>query len=390
MSAPKFNDLYVSVISDLKNRFNLQNVIGKIAINALSFVQAGKLKLVYLRNEFIYKNIFPDKADSEDQEGTLGRFGGVKLGRSRNPAQAGIYLVEVTGEIGAVIAPNTTFKSLDTATSAGKLFVLDSVFTFITTSGQITLRALDLGKEAELIAQDQLQVTQPISNVDSFATVLQVTDAPLEAESIEEYRKKVIQAFRTESQGGAKSDYKFEWSLDAQGVLATYPYLANSPLIINLFIEATVADSTDGKGTPSQAIIDDVRDVIEFDPDITKSLGERGRRPMGAWQINFLPITPINVDVEITNLTDNSLIISIEEAITDFLTNVRPFIDGADDPNDSQKGLLYESDIYGVVKDVIGIKATFESLKVKVSGNYITIYKFTDGNIPSLNTVINV
>jgi len=64
-----------------------------------------------------------------------------------------------------------------------------------------------------------------------------------------------------------------------------------------LFIEATVVDSTDGKGTPSAALIQDVEDVIEFDPDTTKALEDRGRRPLTVNQIFFTAITPQFVTV---------------------------------------------------------------------------------------------
>lgn len=388
MTTPSLNDLYTSILSDLRNRLKVTTIIGKVFLNAFAFVQAAKLKLYYLNSAFIYKNIFPDTADPESLEGTLSRFGYVKLGRYRNAATAGEYTVEVTGNIGATIAPGTTYKSSDTSTSPDHLFILDSTYTFTSATGSIQLRALDLGPDARLETNDILQVTQPIANIDSFGTVTAVIISPLEEESISEYRERIIQAFQLESQGGAKTDYRI-WALDAQGVRSVYPYV-NSPGIIDLYVEANPSDSTDGKGTPTAAILNDVESVIEFDPDTTKPLNERGRRPMGAFQINFLSITVIYIDVVITNLSDVTYITSISDALDSFLFDIRPYVDGADLPSDSQKGFIYEADIYGIVRDILRGNATFDSLDLKVNNISVDIYEFTDGNIPGLNSVTNV
>jgi len=387
---PTYNELYTSVQADLRNKLVIKNIFGKVVLNVLAAVQAAKLKIYYLRIDFVYKNIFPDQADPETKGGALDRFGFVKLGRYPFAATAGVYTVVVTGNIGAVIPPNTTFKSLDTSNSPDKLFVLDSTFTFIAETGEIQIRSLDLGKQSELFEGDQVQVTQPLANVESFAVVIIINTIPLESESTDEYRAKTIQAFRTEAQGGSKSDYKFEWSLDVQGVKAAYPYLNTSPSIIDLYVEANPEDSTDGYGTPAQSILDAVEEVVEFDPDITKPLGSRGRRPMGAFQINFLPVQVLPVDVVITNLSDVSFLAAIKTSMETFLLDIRPFIDGADDPNNSQKDLLYENDVYGVVRGVLGSSAIFDSLIVNVDSNPINIYEFTLGNIPYINTVTNV
>lgn len=385
---PSLSDLYASVLSDLRNRFSITTLFGKVIFNAFALVQAAKLKLYYLHAAFIYKNIFPDTADPASIGGSLSRFGVVKLGRLLLPATAGEYTVDVTGVIGAVIPPNTTFKSLDTSTSPDKLFVLDTTFTFTATSGQIQIRALDLGADAKLEVGDSLQVTQPIADVDSFATVDSVDTIPIEAETTAEYSQKVIQAYSQEAQGGAKTDYRI-WAADAAGEREVYPYVIESGMI-DLYIEANPADSLDGFGTPTAAIIAEVEEVVEFDPDTTKSLNERGRRPMGTFQINFEAVNVLPVDVEITTLSDVSFLTAIEDAIVAYLFNIRPYIDGADNPNDSQKGLLYEADIYGIVRGVLGSQATFVSLTVEVDSTPIAIYEFTTGDIPYLNSVTNV
>lgn len=385
---PSFNDLYVSVLADLRNKLSVSSIIGKVVINAFSLVQAAKLKVYYLRSAFVYKNIFIDQAVPESEGGALERIGLTYLGRLPLPATAGEYILNITGAIGATIASGTTFKSLDTSTSPDNLYILDNLFTFVAESGLIQVRALNLGTQARLEVGDSLQVTQPISNVDSFQTVNSIITTALEGETTTEYKEKTETAIQAETQGGAKTDIRL-WSLDAQGERTSYPYV-NSPGIIDLYVEANPEDSVDGNGTPSQAILNDVAEVVEFDPDDTKPLKERGRRSMGIFQINLIAINTLPVDVEIINLSDASFLTTINDAIEAFLFNIRPFIDGADNPNNSQQDLLYEADIYGIVRDVLGISATFETLTVNVDGNPITIYEFTSGDIPYINSVTNV
>jgi len=387
MAVPTFAELYVSIQTDIKNQLNITSLIGKAVINAFSFVQAGKLKLIYLSAEFIKKNVFVDTADPESLGGTLERYGRVRLGRDPNPATAGEYKVSCSGQIGAVITAGTTFKSLDASTSPDKLFILDSAFTFTATTGEIQIRALDLGSQAALVVGDGLQLTAPIANVDSFQEVTEIVTTPTDAESYEDYRQKVIDSYQQEPQGGARTDYRL-WASDAAGVRKSYPYVKNGYAAeINLYVEATAADSIDGKGTPSTGILDDVEEVIEYDPDATKPDNERGRRPMGTFQIHVLPINLVPVDVIITNLSDTSFLSAITNSITAFLYDIRPYVAGADNPSLQNQGKLFESDIYEIVKEVLGTAATFSSLEVQVNSTKISLYEFIDGYIPDLTSV---
>lgn len=388
MTTPKISELYNSIQTDLKKRLGITTIVGKVVLNAMALVQAAKLKLYYLNLAFVYKNILPDTADSEIIGGTLERYGLLKLGRSPYSATAGEYVVNVNGTIGAVIAPNTTFKSTDTSRNPDKLFVLDTTYIFSATTGQITVRALTLGTEALLEIGNQIQVTQPIANVNSFATVDSIVTTPTDAESLEAYREQVIQSYQLESQGGAKTDYRI-WAADATGVRYVYPETP-APGIVNIYVEANAADSQDGNGTPTAGIIAEVEAVIEMDPDTTKPINERGRRPMGAYEINVLSITPIPINVEIVNLSDVSYISAITEAIREFLLSIRPYVAGADNPNYPNKGLLYEFDISTVIKQTIGAETTFNDIRLFVNAVQTTYYEFTVPNIPYINIVTNV
>jgi uncharacterized phage protein gp47/JayE len=371
MTVPTFQELYNSVLTDLRNKLQTTTIIGKIALNAFAAVQAAKLKIFYLTINNVEQNIFIDTADDD----TIIRYGLVKLGRLPNAATAGQYNLNVIGEIGAVIAPGTTFKSLDSSSNPGVIVQLDTAYTFTSTSGVILVRALELGAAFALQTGDQLQLTAPIASVDSFADVDSIQVTPTEAEDIEQYRKLVIEAYRSEPQGGARIDYRI-WTNDVSGTRTVYPYVKSGESgVIDLFIEANAVDSVDGNGTPSASLIQDVEDAIE--PD---------KRPMGTFQINYLAVVTIDVDVQITNLSDPTFLTAIESSIRDFLLDIRPFIDGADNVND-RNDKLFESDIYNIVRDVIGLNATFDSLEMFVDAVSVDVFTFDQGNIPYINSV---
>lgn len=387
MTIPTLAELQQSILTDLENELGVNiPAFGKVFLRPLAYVQAAKLKIYYLAIANLQKNIFIDTADPEAVGGTLERFGRVKLNRNPFPAVAGQYDCEVTGEIGGVIPASTTFKSNDDSLNPGKLFVLDNQFTLTNVTDTINVRALEAGTESQLLVNDVLTATSPIANVNSQITVTLETVQPLAKEKTEAYRAAAEQAYRLEPQGGAPGDYRV-WSSDAQGVAKVYPYAASANSNRgNVFVEATIVDSVDGKGTPSQSILDDVAEVIEFDPDNSQPIDERGRRPMTAW-IETLPITVQNVDIDIPNFIgitpeiQNEITIALENE----LATVRPFVGGADvlaDKND----ILDVNKIVGVILQARP-GSVFGTVTFQVDGNSVISYTFLGGNIPFLNSV---
>lgn len=385
------SQLYTEILADLTAAYGDSiPVFGKLFIRALAMVQAGKLKLFYLALGLVQKNVFPDTADQESLGGTLERFGRVKLNRNPFAATAGQYTVEVTGTIGAVIDASTTFKSNDDSLSPGKLYVLDSSHTMVSATDTITLRALSAGLDSKLLVTDGLTSTTPISGVDSLAIVTVEAVEPLAAEDIEEYRQSILDAFRLEPQGGAASDYRL-WANDAQGVAQTYPFArtgyANE---INLYIEATPADSTDGYGTPSGLLLAAVEDVVELDPDTTKPILERGRRPLGVFQVHYLPVSPKKVDIQITGFVGITSDIQtlIAEAVAEALETVRPFVAGADVLQDRNDIFSQNSVISIILSARPG--SIFGAIQLSVDGAIEASHTFTNGDIPYLGDITYV
>ncbi len=387
---PTLQELFDDDLQNLEAEFNIDiPLVGKNFLRISAAVHAAKLKLFYLTLARVQKNIFVDTADPEDVGGTLERFGRIKLGRNPFNAIAGEYTVEITGSIGAVIKANSTFKTNDDSLNPGQQFVLDVEKILAAETDSMTLRALTAGIDSKLSIGDKLTSTAPIANVDRIVTTLTEDVQPLAAETVEDYRDKTIEAYQLEPQGGAAADYRL-WSKDAQGVKQSYAFAkSNDSGVIDLFVEATLVDSTDGKGTPSAGILSDVEDVVEFDPDISQPLEERGRRPLTAFQVNFLPIDVRTIDIEITGFVglDAGLEQNINDAVTAFLAEIRPFVAGADvliDKND----ILSINRLIFTIQEVLPNEALFNTLTFEVDNvDGGASFLFENGDIPFLGVI---
>lgn len=387
ITIPTISELYNDILASLEAEMNITiPLFGKNFLRAMAAVQAAKLKLYYLAIGNLQKNIFIDTAESESVGGTLERFGRIKLGRNPFPATAGQYTVQLTGTTGAVVPAQTTFKSNDDALNPGKLYILDAAFELDGTN-IITIRALEGGEASQLAIADELTATAPIANVNALVAVLTESVEPLAAEDIEEYRTKALNAYQLEPQGGAATDYRL-WAADAQGVQQTYPYAKSGySNEINLFVEATIADSTDGKGTPTAGILTEVEAVVELDPDTTKPMSERGRRPLGVLQVHYLAVTIKEIDVVITGYVDITAAKQtiIFDAIKEALADVRPFVSGADVLEDKNDILSINKLIYIIQNAIPG--GFFDSLDLRVNNVSVSSFTFENGDIPWLDTV---
>lgn len=385
---PTLSQLSQSIIADIESALGITlATFGKVYLRAVGLAQAGVVRLLYLQLALIQKNIFADLADPESTGGTLERFGRIKLGRDPFPATAGQYTIEIVGTAGASIPAQTTFLSDDDSSNPGQLFILDSGYVLTGTGDSFTVRALVAGTESQLSVGDTLTPTIPLVNITIPGEVTVEVVEPLDAETIEDYRSKVLQAYRLETQGGAGADYRL-WSFDAQGVAQAYPYAkSGAPGEINVFVEATIADSTDGKGTPSQSILDAVEDVIEYDPDTTKALSERGRRPLGVFQVHVLPVTIREVDITINSFVDLDASIEtlIEDALIEAVNLVRPFVASVDALADRNDILDTNKIIAAIIQARPG--SVFGTVVLSVDSVPLTSFQFIDGDIPHFNSI---
>lgn len=392
---PTLAQIQASIENDLRTELGITRTwIGKVLLRVLAIVQAAKLKLFYLHVAAVQKNIFVDTADSEFQGGTLERFGRVKLGRNPYPAVAGEYTLNVTGVIGGVIAKGLTFKSALDSTSPEKMYEVKAEVTLIGTTGQIEVIALEAGADSALQVSDELEATAPIANVNALAVVATVDVTAIDAESLEDYRRLIVESFQLEPQGGAATDYRI-WAADATGVRTVYPYTKSGAIYtVQVFVEALPENSLPGnpEGVPPASMLTDVEEVIEIDPDTSKPLNERGRRPLQA-VVEVLPVVPIGVTVTISDLSDKSapVITAITEAIEALLYNIRPYIAGAD--GDNRRDTLYQSALIAAIFSAIDEDINFSNITITIATVVYSQYTFgnttiTYGNYPYLESLL--
>lgn len=384
---PTISELKETISNDLKSKLNLSTDVLKKTLDAFASVISAIMKTAYLYLANIQDNVFPDTADLEVNGGTLERIGRIQLGRNPRPATVGVFEISVIGVAGSVLKSGLTFKSNENAKNPGQMYISDVEYIMTGSNDLIEIRSLGSGATFDLNIGDNLTITQPVLGVNQTVTVTAIVEQPKASESIDVYRQNILDSIQLEPQGGAKTDYRL-WSADAQGVRKVYPYVKDGNAgVVQVFVEATIEDSTDGKGTPSGALLTEVESVIEFDPDVTKPTNERGRKPIQAI-LEVEPISLIPIDVTITGLSQNTTAItdSISSNLSSYLYDVRPYISGADLPRD-KNDVLYESRLQNVLTGVLSASNFFTGFEMRVDGNIETSYTFALDNIPFLNSV---
>lgn len=195
---------------------------------------------------------------------------------------------------------------------------------------QVTVRATSdqegnggVGAIGNLVAGDKLSFANPLPNVAAEATVVSQTVAGADAETTENYRGRIFTRFQKKPQGGAYADYQ-QWAEEVPGIVNVYPYTADLPGEVDIYVEATEASSGSADGIPTAPQLAAVLDAINLN-----SAGLATRRPANA-AINVLPITRSGFDVEISGLDPNTpeTQAAIEQGVDEYLRTREPFIVG--------------------------------------------------------------
>lgn len=384
---PTIIEIQETIANDLKSKLSLSDADLKTVFGAVDSVLAVQLKLIWLYLSDIQNNIFPDTASTSENGGTLERLGNIYLGRNPKPATIGVFEASVIGVSGSILRAGLTFKSNADAKSPSQVYILDAEYILNGTSDIIEIRSIKGGLDFDLNISDELTITEPIIGVENTISISSVLTQPKAQESIDIYRQLILDSIQLEPQGGSKTDYRI-WASDAQGVRKVYPYVKIGDAgTVEVYVEANAVDSTDGNGTPSLTLLDEVLEVIEFDPDNTIPLNDRGRRPIQA-NVETISVTLVPVDISITGLNDNitSVQNAIKSNIESYLKDVRPYVSGADLAR-NRNDILYAARIQSVATDVLESANFFTGFVMQVDGVTQSSYQFTLGNIPYLRDI---
>jgi len=380
---PSIQSLYTSILGNIETEFGVElDPNGKAFLRALAMVQAGKLWLEYLGIADVQANVWPTTASSEANGGTLEWFGRIK---NMSPQQGtqGQYIVNVTGSAGETIDASTTFKSDDSSTSPGYLFVLDNAYTLSGSGDTITLRALTVGTIAVLKAADTLTCTQPLININTGVSVASVSISPVDAETIEQFRSRVVETYQLQPQGGAAADYRL-WGREAAGVAQIYPYAVDGEAdTVAVYVEAILADSVGPphKGVPTSTILDAVTAIMA---------ASNGLKPLGVMPVQVNAVTVKDVNITFTGSTGTPGIsadqqVLITAGLTEAIALIRPFIPGADIITKRNDTLTVNTLIQVALNAAPG--CYFTGATMTVGGSAVSTYNFDFGAIPFTNTV---
>ncbi|AGF91643.1 baseplate J-like protein [Cellulophaga phage phi47:1] len=384
---PTIFEINANIANDLKNKLDLSDSGLKKTLDVFAGVLAAQFKLTYLALSDVQNQLFVDTADTSENGGTLDRWGDIWLGRIRNSSSSGVYEISLDFAENSVLRQNLTFKSNDESFSPSMQYILDEQETLTSSNNTVQIRSLLGGSQVLLEVGDTLTINEPVIGVDQVVTVVAVVEQPLEEESVDDYRSAILQSIQLEPQGGAKTDYRL-WASDAQGVKSVYPYVKNEQAgTVQVYLESTVDDSIDGYGTPSQALIDSVIEVINFDPDETKPINDRGRLPIQV-TLEVLSIAPNPVDITITGLVDvtDEIKLAVRENLEDYLSEIRPYVAGADLAR-NKNDIVYSARAQSVVADVLSSDNFFTSFSLLVNGVNQNSFLFSRENIPYLRNL---
>ena len=362
---PTIKEIYDKIIQDFENNLNttLQDW-GRYFIKAYAMVVAGWMYMLFVKNYFVYRNMLPDTADSTKNGGTLERWGLIKLNRLPFKATQGKYMIEGNATIGSIIPAERVFSS----EKNGQNYRIEQPYTFLGSTGQFEVKSFEGGEAVRLFDGDKLTLTSPVTGVEREFTIISETVEPLDAEPIEDYRAKVIEAFRYKSRGGAAMDYKF-WAFNVTGVRNTYPYTGVFYPNVSLYIE-----SQTGNGTASPALINDVKNYIEGP----------GRRPLGI-NVQYLSVTLINLVIDIDNgaqitTTDQTL---ITDNIKAYLDKKRPFVEAV---NVAKNDVINTNEIIAIIQNT-NSGVTMGNITVKFNASPYVSYLLNKGEIPNLTAI---
>ena len=386
---PTIKQLYSRIEAAIKNRLDITDVELKLVLDVFTSVISAEFKLAYLYMSDIRNNLFPDTAETAENGGELNRLGQIYLNRQPKPATHGFMRFQVVGVENSFLRSGITFKSNEDSYNPGKMFISETEHFLSSNPNQniFVLRSLKAGAESILKVGNELTVTEPVIGIDNTIKITEIISLPIESETVESYRQKIIDAIQLEPQGGARTDYRL-WAQDAQGVRQVYPYVkANAAGVVQVFVEANAVDSIDGKGTPSQYVLENVREVIYMDPDESLDINDRGRLPIQAI-LEVLPISLKPVDITISGLRQNNIEIQnlIKTNIELFLKEVRPFVYGADLMR-NRNDILYSGKAQNIVTDSLGNNNFYDDFSMSVDGQIELKFMFSFANIPYLRNI---
>lgn len=369
---PKLRDIIIdirsSIVSKLIGSGSTFDEDSKSFINIFSDSVGASFKSLYLVAQKVQKNCLPDLADPEEDGGTLDRYGRLLLGRERTSATNAEYTITVTcNSVGVGVAKiknGQTFVSDSQSKNPQQIYIYEGAdVLFDATTKNITVRSTNSGDVTSQNTGDYLQITNPIDYLEFSSLIISEDTTPVNKETVEEYRQKILQAYRIEAEGGSAGDYR-RWTYDVIGVKESYPYTqSNDSSAVIIFVETST-------GTASSTILTNVATVIEIDPDTSLLDYQRSRRPMGVANVYVKSVYINSIDITITGYIGLTTAKqnAIQSSIVSYITNIKPYVDAIDSVANN---VISIDGIRLAIAQAVPI-SVYTSITLEVNGNTIT------------------
>lgn len=301
MTIPTIADIRDQILADIQTGLGLtQPLLPYSAWGVLATAVAGAIVLLYRFGAWVEDQIFPQAADIDALI-----LRGNELGLTRTPSQGWTGTATITGTDGTVIAAGTLWQYDDA------VYELTSA---VTISGSTTgnFASLETGDSTTLTNGTEIQLVTPQTGVNRVATVASTVLTGEDAESVADYRARIITRQQNPPQGGAIPD----WILWATEVAGISEAKVDRPAAGSVTVYPLTDDADPANRIPGSTKLAEVEAYIS-DPE---------RAPLGAAFIAAVAATELNFDVDISDLSPNTAAVkaAIETAIENHLYSRRP------------------------------------------------------------------
>ncbi|GMO30774.1 MAG: hypothetical protein Pg6A_20230 [Termitinemataceae bacterium] len=330
ISIPTINELRTEFLSNIESELNINTPDNEKSYNrVLATVEAMIAKLIYLYCADRAKEAFARTASLD----------GLKvIGEGYNIIQK--PLLRWSGKLEfpfipyQALLPGTVFVS-----STGSKYITKQNY-YAGADGFVNpiVEAIEGGQRNNINTGTLLEIQTPIVGAGLNAIVTDIITVGAEAEDIEDFRQRILNAQQSERGSGTASDYRI-WAQAVPGVKRAYPFTGRPkdlqgnalPLECVIYIECT--EDIDPEGIAPQSLLNIVKDNLIADPDNGESrliLGHNADviyvRP-----IERRPVYVTIIGLNISNISDINVIQNeLRDAVDKKLRALEPFVAGVD------------------------------------------------------------
>lgn len=385
--------VYDLLISSFKEKFNGKlKLLPKSFVNVLSKVLAAVYIVPFKLCGWFYLQLFPDTAsyDEVDINGKtviplikLGDLFGVTQPMA-GEAWEGKVKVRRTMS-GQTLTAGTQLKN----SANGLVYYVSESADLDEEETEVSVYCAESGTAGNLDAGDVLSFVSPLEMAETDTTVTETTTEGTDDETEEAYRRRVVNRYRTQPQGGALSDYRI-WAYDVAGVLQVYPYNdENSPGGVLVYVAGDTSLYPDR--IPDSALLKAVGEACTYDPDT----GLATRKPVTAVldpdgdgsYANIKAVSVTKFDVKVTGLNGaaaGNFGSTLKSELENYFYNREPYIRGLSDDNNKTNQILRNSVISTANSVALSLKATFDTATVETGGEEVAVYTLGQGELCAL------